>query len=228
MQASINMGISGITAKGYFMTGQELPPPVLPNTIKNFFDFDSQMVNNTQNGLGIGFMAGVHLGLDISLSLLGTGVDIQGLAGVDLAVLNYFAATCNGSESFGINKWYAQGQAYLYGAFTLELFTADVAGLELGIIVEGAFPNPTGVKGQIKAEASLLTIDVDFDKKFEVGSFCDIQPMADADALVVREEIELDNLALLGIVTPANGKTNMSTSIEPTVQFFQKDKSLKR
>lgn len=228
MKASIDMGISGISAKGYFMTGQALPAPVLPAEVQRFFNFDSHMVNNNQNGLGIGFMAGVHLKMDIDLSLMGTGVDIKGLAGVDLAVLNYFAATCNGSEDFGVNKWYAQGQAYLYGSVGLELFTAEVAGLDLGIIVEGAFPNPTGVRGQIKAKASLLTIDVDFDEKFDVGSFCNIQPMENADEQVYKEEIELDNLALLGFVTPSNGKPRVSTAVKPTVQFFQKDRSLKR
>lgn len=228
MSANIDLGISGISANGYFMTGQELPPPVLPRPVIRFFRFDSHLVNNTQNGLGIGFMAGVHLDMDIDLSLLGTGVNIDGLAGVDLAVLNYFAATCNGSENFGVNKWYAQGQAYLYGKVALELFTKDVAGLELGIIVEGAFPNPTGVRGIIRAKASLLTIDVDFNERFHVGSFCDIQPLEDADEMIERKEKELDNLALLGFVTPANGKPRVSTAVKPTVQFFQKDRTLKR
>jgi hypothetical protein len=228
LTTTIDMGVSGIGAGAYFMTGMNLPPPELPREIKSFFRFDSKMVNNIQNGMGIGFMAGLHLNMNIDLTALGTGIQIVGLAGADIAVLNFFASTCNKKENFGVNKWYAMGQGYVYGKFTLEAFTADVASLELGVILEGAFPNPTGVRGMVKAEAEVLIFETSIEQKFEIGKFCDIQPMANINKMVDREEIALESMDLVGVVTPANTEKGVSVGVQPTIQWHKTHLSEKR
>lgn len=225
LSTTYDLGIAGISADAYFMTGQQLPPPVLPAEVEQFFDFESNLINNTQNGLGIGFMAGVHLGLNVDLSLVGTGIQIVALAGVDIAVLHYYAATCNGSEDFGVNKWYAMGQGYLYGSFTLEVVGVEVAGLEAGVILEGAFPNPTGIQGQLQATVTVLGTDHSVNESFSIGSFCDIQPMANIDEIVERKEVELETLDMVGVVTPSNGATFVSTNAQPTIQWLIEDES---
>lgn len=227
LTTTIDLGVAGINAGAYFMTGMQLDAPVLPTEVNAFFNFESNMVNNMQNGLGIGFMGGVHLDVNVDLTTLGTGIEINALAGVDIAVLNYFAATCNGSEDFGVNKWYAQGMGYIYGSFVLEAFTADVGSLELGIVLEGAFPNPTGVSGLVKAKMEFLIFEHDVEESFEMGSFCDIQPMENAEELIERKELELENMDLIGVITPANGETNISTTARPTIQWHKEHLSLK-
>lgn len=228
LNTTLNLGLAGVDANAYFMTGRLLPPPVLPQDVQNFFQFNSNLVNNTQNGLGIGFMAGIHAELDVAFELLSTGISITANSGVDIAVLNYFAATCNGSENFGVNKWYAQGQGYMMGSFRLSVFSANVASLALGIIVEGAFPNPTGIRGRVKAELEVLVVEETIDESFTLGSFCDIQPLANASELIDRKEKELDNLEMIGIVTPSNGLTNESTFVHPTIEWYFEDGEYKR
>lgn len=226
MGATLDLGVAGITANGYFMTGQQLPPIELPPGVN--FEFDSNMLNNTSNGLGIGFMAGLHMGMDIELTLAGTGIIIRAGAGADIALLNYSSATCNGSENFGVNKWYAQGQAYIYGSVALDIFWFNVASVEMNLIVEAAFPNPTGVHGLIEVKGKFLAWDRHFSETFSMGTFCDIQPMANAASMVDPLEAELDNLPLLGAITPANGLPDVKTTARPTIEWHQKDRSLKR
>lgn len=222
MGATIDLGITGVSANGYFMTGQELDPPILPPEVD--FEVADYLVNNIANGMGVGVMAGLHLGLNIELTLVGTGVIIKAGAGADIALMNYYAATCNGNEDFGVNKWYAQGQAYLYGQVTLDIFWFDVASVELNIVVDAAFPNPTGVKGRVKVSGTFLMWERSFDESFQLGSFCNIQPLDHTDDVIDRPEVELDNLALLGAVTPANGKSNLSTNTKPTIEWHNKDR----
>lgn len=226
MGATLNLGIGGITAEGYFQTGQELEPPILPPEVN--LTIESHMINNTSNGLGMGFMAGLHLGMDIELTVAGTGVTVKAGAGADISLLNYYAATCNGNADFGINKWYAQGQGYIYGSVALSLFWFDVASVELDIFVEAAFPNPTGVQGLIKVEGTFMGGAHKWEKQFSLGSFCDIQPMANAGSMVDPLEAELDNLPLLGAITPANGLSNVKTTVKPTIEWYQVDRSTKR
>ena len=229
MNASVNVGLSGITANAYFMTGENLESPVLPAEIDRFFKFNSNLVNSTQNGLGIGFMAGMHLGINTELTLWGSGITVVGRAGADLAVLNYFAATCNGREDFGINKWYAQGRGYVYGKMALEVLTFEVTSVELGIMVEGAFPNPIGIKGKVVAKAKLFgIIDANTETTLTIGSFCDMQPLADASAKIDRKEKELDNLKFIGLIEPAKGEFGVSTNARPTIQWHYKDTEPKR
>ncbi len=239
MNTTLDLGLYGIDADAYFMTGQELPPPELPANVVDFFTFDSHIQENTQNGLGIGFMAGVHLDLNVDFELFkGTGIHIWAAAGVDIALLNYYAAACcttdedfgiNKDEDFGINKWYAQGQGYILGEFSLSVFKADIASLALGVIVEGAFPNPTGVSGQIVAELKFLTATARVDRKFQIGSFCDsIVSISSAANLIEHPEKELDNLEMIGIVTPAAQEPGITTSVSPTIQWFFEDGEFKQ
>ena len=229
IQANVDLKIGDIQSSGYFMTGYELEPPVIPAAVASKMNFHSYMYENTQNKLGIGFMAGIHMKLHVDWSFAGCGVEATGWSGVDLAVLNYFAATCNGSEDFGVNKWYAQGQAYLVGEVVLKAFSGKVASFGFGVVLEGAFPNPTGVRGAIAAWVDPPFMDeVKLHHHFQYGKFCDIQPLEDAAERIEREEKVLDNLPLLGYVTPANGTTNLSTAVKPQIQFYQTDKTIKK
>ncbi len=229
MHADVNLGIGDVTSTGYFQTGQQLEQPVIPAIVTQKLHFHSNMVDNMQNGLGIGFAAGIHMYLHVDWTLAECGVKAGGWAGVDLAVLNYFAATCNGREDFGVNKWYAQGLAYVAGEIVLTSFAGDVASFGFAAALEGAFPNPTGVKGVIAVWVDPPFFDkFKLDHDFQYGSFCNIQPMSNADEQVYHEEVVLDNLPLLGYVTPANGLPQVSTNVHPKVQFFQKDWSEKK
>lgn len=228
MTGTIKTGFT-TTAKVYFMTGEQLPPPVLPTEVSSFFNFNSSLTNNTQNGMGVGFMGGLHLAINQNFTLWGTGLQMRAMAGADLAVLDYFAATCNGNENFGINKWYAQGRAYLFGEISVDFMNIEMARASIGAMVEAAFPNPAGVKGILRAEIQLLgIIDAGSETTFKIGSFCNIQPMEDADEKIDRKEKELDNIKMIGLIEPANGEMSVSTNTRPTIQWYYNNYEPKR
>ncbi len=208
------------------MTGQNLPPPVLPKKIKQLFpNFKSNIANGMENQLGIGFLAGVHLGLKVDLTALGTGVRINGLAGVDISMMHWYAALCNGNENFGVNKWYAMGQGYVYAYFGFELATFEAASIELGLILQGAFPNPTGVSGTATAKLKALggLIEEDKSVSFSLGSQCDMTPMDMEDLIasgvMERPETELESIDMIGQITPSNHSTFISTTVKPTIEW---------
>lgn len=182
--APIGLGIDvwplTASAGAYFMTGQRLPSPVLPAEVTKFFNFTPNMMGNLAQGLGIGFMAGAHIQAKGDFTLAGSGLGVEVLCGADVAMMSYELCTCNGSEDFGINKWYAQGMAYLIGAARIEAFTVDVASIKVGVMVEAAFPRPNYVHGIIKAEAEVLWWDTDIEEDFTVGTPCNIQPLPNA------------------------------------------------
>ncbi|MCA1763642.1 MAG: hypothetical protein LC664_11715 [Flavobacteriales bacterium] len=233
LTTTIDLGLAGINAGAYFMTGQNLPPPVLPAEVQKFFNFNSTLANNMANNLGIGFLAGVHLGLNIDLMALGTGLEITALAGVDISLMHWYAALCNGNENFGVHKWYAMGQGYLYGKILFKLAGFKAASITAGIILEGAFPNPTGVNGMVKAELEILggIISESVEQSFSLGSMCNMTPI-DIEELVEsgdfdRPETELEDIDMIGQITPSNHANYISTGVQPSVEFLVKSEKKK-
>lgn len=225
-QEPIGLGINvwplTATAGAYFMTGQQLPPPVLPARATEFFNFTPNMMGNLAQGLGIGFMTGAHIQAKGDFSALGTGLQVEVLCGADLAMMSYELCTCNGNADFGINKWYAQGQVYLIGSARLEAFTAKVASIDVGIMVEAAFPNPNYVHGIIRAQAEVIFWDVNIEEDFTVGTPCDIQPLPNAGLLIERQELELESLDMIGGITPANMTAFVALTAQPVINWHVK------
>jgi len=210
------------TAGAYFMTGQQLPPPVLPAEVQDFFNFTPNMMGNLAQGLGIGFMAGAHIAAKGDFTALGTGLQVDVLCGADLAMMSYELCTCNGSTDFGINKWYAQGMAYLIGGARLTAFTADIASIKVGIIVEAAFPRPNYVHGIIRAEAEVLWWDTDIEEDFTVGTPCDMQPLPNANVLIQRLELELESLDMIAGITPSHMSSFVPLTAQPVINWHVK------
>lgn len=207
------------TAGAYFMTGQQLPPPVLPAAVSNFFNFTPNMVGNLAQGLGIGFMTGAHIAAKGDFTALGTGLQVDVLCGADLAMMSYELCTCNGSTDFGINKWYAQGMAYLIGGARLTAFTADIASIKVGIIVEAAFPRPNYVHGIIRAEAEVLWWDTDIEEDFTIGTPCDMQPLPNANVLIQRQELELESLDMIAGIAPSHMASFVALTARPVINW---------
>ncbi len=222
-QEPIGLGIDvwplKATAGAYFMTGQQLPPPVLPQAVTNFFHFTPNMMGNLAQGLGIGFMTGAHIQAEGDFTAVGTGLQVRLFCGADLAMMSYDLCTCNGSEDFGINKWYAQGQAYVLGTARITAFTADIASIQVGIMVEAAFPKPNYVHGVIRAKADVLWWDTDIEEDFTVGTPCDIQPLPNAGLLIERQELELESLDMIGGITPAPMSSFVALTAQPVINW---------
>lgn len=210
------------TAGAYFMSGQQLPPPVLPDEVNEFFNFTPNMMGTLAQGLGIGFMTGAHIKAKGDFTALGTGLQVDVLCGADLAMMNYDLCTCNGSTDFGINNWYAQGMAYLIGGARLTAFTADIASIKVGIIVEAAFPRPNYVHGIIRAEAEVLWWDEDIEEDFTVGTPCDMQPLPNANVLIQRLELELESLDMIAGVTPSHMSSFVPLTARPVINWHVK------
>lgn len=210
------------TAGAYFMTGQQLPPPVLPAAVQDFFNFTPNMVGNLAQGLGIGFMTGAHIAAKGDFTAVGTGLQVDVLCGADLAMMSYELCTCNGSTDFGINKWYAQGMAYLIGGARLTAFTADIASIQVGIIVEAAFPRPNYVHGIIRAEAEVLFWDSDIEEDFTIGAPCDMQPLPNANVLIQRQELELESLDMIAGIAPSHMASFVPLTAQPVINWHVK------
>lgn len=207
------------TAKAYFMTGQQLPPPVLPAEVQAFFNFNSSMADNLAQGLGMGFMAGAHIKAKGDFTAIGTGMEVDVLCGVDLSMMNYEYCTCNGSTDFGINRWYAQGQGYLIGGVHFTFLSANVAGFQAGVILEGAFPNPVYLHGMIRATAEVLLWEKDVEEEFTLGTRCDIQPLPNINVLVERKELELESLDMIADITPGNMSSFVPLATHPVITW---------
>lgn len=224
--APIGLGIDvwplTASAGAYFMTGQRLPSPVLPAEVTKFFNFTPNMMGNLAQGLGIGFMAGAHIQAKGDFTLAGSGLSVEVLCGADVAMMSYELCTCNGSEDFGINKWYAQGMAYLIGAARIEAFTVDVASIKVGVMVEAAFPRPNYVHGIIKAEAEVLWWDTDIEEDFTVGTPCNIQPLPNAGVLIERKELELETIDMIAGITPSQMASFVPLLAHPVISWHVK------
>ncbi len=220
MSAEMDLEIFQVEATAYFMTGEALPPPVLPPDVLAFFQIDNTALGGAATDLGIGFSAGLHFDIDHEFKLVGTGFGLRVMAGADVAILHWYAAKCSDRTEFGVNKWYAMGQAYLIGEIDVTVLGVEVAGAGLGVMIQGGFPSPTGLEGILAGYVRVLGAKAPFSRKFRLGEICNMVPM-DIDELIAAGyggfEIELD---FIGEMTPPGASTGVSTLAKPTVEWL--------
>ncbi len=191
------ISLGNIIINSYFDTGggnsYHLPDlPALPSQL-------SQSVRNlvdrpTAQG-GAGFVTGFHTGIDFEVSKSvdlwifepTVGFELEAGLGGDMALLKTNQSICNGSSNFGIRKWYATGQGYIYlhgnaGALINDEYYG--AGVEVDAAATFGLPNPTGFSAAMEIALSLGPIDFDYNTSVVVGEVCNIDPDEIDDAVV--------------------------------------------
>ena len=214
------------TNGSYFMVGSDIPGmPNPPQRIINALYSDGHSVPSRPDQSAIGNGAGFAHGLklDFSVNEIDAAVcyiDAGLLAGYDISVMNWSrdGVLCNGRSNFGVNNWYARGQVYFlanahfYGKGSAELtyFRTSLAAL-----AEGGLPNPTGIRGKVKATFQVGPATWSPSKSFYLGEICNMTvPEGSDDITNPYEDVEFINR-----MTPSQGDENVSPSVVPEVEF---------
>lgn len=133
---------------------------------------------------GKGFAFGAVFDVSINPSFIFFYADIEIVAGFDVLLKQYGEEiTCNGNADFGIKKWYAKGQAYVYlhaeAGVQLDLWFMKskkwpIVSLTTAAVLQAELPNPNWVKGDFVIKGQILNGLIDFHThfQFEVGEKC--------------------------------------------------------
>ncbi|MCB9244816.1 MAG: hypothetical protein H6606_00170 [Flavobacteriales bacterium] len=194
---------AALNFNAYFMMGTDIGDlPKSPLKVRAMLaDEGKQDMNKTipaelALGKGFAFGAGIRFNAELEFAIFYT--DIEFILGGDV-VLSKNNLTCNGSFDYGINQWYAKGQAYAYldvdagirlnmwlwkGEFSLVAFqTAAQINAEL--------PNPYWMKGQFALQGSLFNGLIKINSKYqmELGEKCQWANGTDLKDIPIIEEM---------------------------------------
>ncbi len=193
IKVSIDLPVidADLNLNAYFMMGSSLPSelPPLPPEIVEFFG-NPKVSQNGQNksskqipSKNMGFAFGSMAKLDASFEFAIIYADVKFIFGVDALITNVEGAECNGKTDFGINNWYAKGQAYSYvnikAGLVLDVWfwkgKAPLAEITAGALLQFQGPNPIWVAGQLAIEGDILggLIRIHTSLYAEVGEKCD-------------------------------------------------------
>lgn len=203
----LRMGIGKIAAvtNAYFMAGRNLPPPPALNEnvsrILGGMEFN-YMRDEGALASGRGYALGASFEFDTGdlefwkfYGRFNTGV------GFDLMLKDYGTdVSCGGSnDGFGLNGWYANGQAYGYfegkiGIY-VDLFSErqkfDIINLSAAAVLQAKLPNPFWMRGVVGGKFDVLNGLVTGDCRFEVtiGEECDLSNASAVSGLTVIADI---------------------------------------
>ena len=166
----------------------------------------------TQAYSGNGLIFGAHFKIpDNTYEFLIFRARLAAGAGFDISMIHYdkkFVQTlgCAGNNGkFGMNNWYARGQAYGYLKGSLDMHInlgfidkwVNLVDLNAIALMQAELPNPTWMRALVKAQGSVLNglIDVNINFKVEVGKRCDALKGNPIASIPVLESIAPSNNA---------------------------------
>ncbi len=212
-------------AKSYFMLGINLPgsppPPPQVSDILGNVDLDYMRdMNALKSGTGIAF--GLHFLVDTGdLRFLMFYGRFSAGTGLDFMLKHYDTKYhCAGSSgSFGIDGWYANGQAYAFVTGTigirvnLRFYKGRYEILRIGAatILQAKGPNPFWMKGKVGGHYRILGGLIKGRCNFEITIGEECKPIA--------EENLLEDINLIAEVTPTNGSNDVTVFNTPQVVF---------
>lgn len=204
----IRMKVGPIQADmdSYFMTGSHLPPfPGIPPRIASFLDKQTYISpDQTQLSRGSGLAFGSTFSLKTgTIPLLIFYAEFEAEIGFDLMMKQHLNTLCaeTGTEP-GINKWYAQGQAYAYMMTDMGLYlklfgkkrTFSVLKGEVGCMLRAGLPNPASLMGALGVRVSILNglVKGDFNVEFDLGQSCTMLSQGFAEGKDVIADVKPD------------------------------------
>lgn len=212
-------------SKSYFMLGKNLPgsppPPSQVSEILGHVDLDYMRDFNALES-GMGFAFGLHFLVDTGdLKFLMFYGRFAAGTGVDFMLKDYGENYhCEGSTgAFGINGWYANGQAYAFVMgkigikVNLRFYKGSYEILSIGAaaILQAKGPNPFWMKGIVGGQYRILGGLVKGRCKFEITVGKDCKP--------VGEQNILEDVNMIAGITPANNSTMVNVFNTPQVAF---------
>lgn len=204
---------------GYFCVGSVLPvPPIapMPPEIGANIDIDYNLL-----AMGGGLSLGARLdirgkpGITLWPCKLRAELRFILLAGFDLLISqSQKEVYCAGFGNRGINRWYATGQAYIYGEATLGVSydcgvksgSLDLLSLYIKAYVFAQLPKPTYLKGGV--EVGFKVIGKTFKAGFEI----------EAGEICASNTLEND-VNFIEAIDPASESSNVSVSSSVKVYF---------
>ncbi|MEO1484988.1 MAG: hypothetical protein AAFU57_04525 [Bacteroidota bacterium] len=226
----------------YFMFGPDIPGlPQLPDLVRNNNDFNYQMPNErsqvfSKAGDSPGLALGSGLYIDTDLEFLIFYLKAKHAAGFDFT-LRQEDGLCAGN--FGLNNWYARGQAYGYfqGDAGVELdlwvWKGDLSFMELEAVakMDAGLPNPIYLNGDVAMEGSVLdgiiTFDLDFE--FELGEACQNANSGPFDEYpIIADVIPDDKAEKVHLFTQLEAAFNFPNAPFSYTEFNKKGKQITR
>ncbi|MCK9280244.1 MAG: hypothetical protein M0P71_06465 [Melioribacteraceae bacterium] len=245
---NVDVSVLGVTAHlyEYLMFGNDITPPSgftqtfingytaqFPGTSLNV-ETEGVTNSNTKTGKGLALGIGFEFNKNLSISLLGgaasASLALSAGAELNLAFAEYNGQNCeNSSERIGINGWQASGSVGFYASVLASVqkgsSTWNLADIKAGGWLQGKFPNPVYVAGEIiglvkvggpfrhryhplghwnKLNWSACThyyydylINTSFNKSFEYGTNCTGITSAGSGAPVTQGDAAEDQKQLL-------------------------------
>lgn len=206
------------SASSYLCFGSKLPNPAIapiPSEIDAKIDIDQSLLS-TGGGLSFGARLRVEGYPHINLGLCDAeiGLKFLVLAGFDVLLSHANEDVYCGNEKRGHNRWYATGQAYLYGGATLhasyDCWIAsddfDIFSMYMSAFVFAQLPKPSYMKGEIKVGFSILGESFDESFGLEFGHQC-------ASATDNNDVNFIEN------ITPVDKTADIAVSEKITVTF---------
>ncbi len=175
--------LSLASANLYFDIGTVLPamqpfPRNAPRSLNSIYRTEPSSVSSS------GVMFGTHIQFGMpkkrSFTVLKCGINFSAAAGLgyDLAVEKKTGVLCNGNSDFGIYKWRADGQGYLYGFADLDGvilgYDFNIAGAGFSTAMKTILPNPTYFGAAIQLHLELPIVGgYNMKTNFTTGSTCE-------------------------------------------------------
>ena len=229
-ETQLNFGLGQITSvrNGYFMMGNRMPlgMPGVPEIVSSQFANDGKTLpgqdfNGTENSYnttnGFAFGMGRYMNLNFNARIF--TLDVGYTWGFDLLLADYSNSDCSASD-FGLNNWYAAGQAYAHchiaGSVKGRLFgkTREFKFVELdaAALMQFQGPNPIWIKGNARIRGRALGKLIKFNTQvdFEFGEKVDCRENS-GDIF--------DEIPIVQEVTPRKGMKGRSIFTAPEVSF---------
>ncbi len=173
-----------LSVYNYFDFGTKLPPlarypDYVPNVIRNK-NIRRTYTNHNRSGAVMGIHQHFGLPKKKAFTVLGCGVKFRADAGfgLDLGLTKHNGVLCNGSSTFGINNWRANGQGYFYAIASLDGVIVgksfNITELAIGTEMQAILPEPWYLGAKIGASINLPVYgNYTFRTSFRTGSSCE-------------------------------------------------------
>ena len=216
-------GMGSVSSRSYFMMGNHMPealPP--PGAIADILGehnigIDGSSRSSSLLTKGGGFAFGSALGMETgNITFLMLYANFYAGIGFDIMIRDYGSMQCAGrSGPFGINGWYAQGQAYAYlgGELGIKVNLGFIKGkfpiIKAGVaaILQAQLPNPVWVQGNLGVNFKILggLVKGSMRFKFTLGEKCN---------MTYPGGLPID-MMLIGDMTPTDGGKELDVFTAP-------------